>query len=109
MELLVNGILEDLGTELGLTEESDLAVLSSKIRNAYREVKRARNYQSSHTQEFIDRDMENFYSNIRELALYDFNQAGAEGQTSHSENGTNRVWKDRKECLNGVVAFCGSL
>ena len=40
MELLVNGILEDLGTELGLTEESDLAVLSSKIRNAYREVKR---------------------------------------------------------------------
>ncbi len=109
MELLVNEILEDLTTELGLTEKSDLAVLTSKIRNAYREVKRARNYQSSHTQEFIDRDMENFYSNIRELALYDFNQAGAEGQTSHSENGTNRVWKDRKECLNGVVAFCGSL
>ena len=109
MESLVNEILEDLTTELGLTEESDLAVLTSKIRNAYREVKRARNYQSGHTQEFIDRDMENFYSNIRELALYDFNQAGAEGQTSHSENGTNRVWKDRKECLNGVVAFCGSL
>lgn len=107
MEPLVNEILEDLTTELGLTEESDLAVLSSKIRNAYREVKRARNYQSSHTQVFIDRDMENFYSNIRELALYDFNQVGAEGQTSHSENGTNRVWKDRRECLNGVVAFCG--
>ena len=96
MELLVNGILEDLGTELGLTEESDLAVLSSKVRNAYREVKRARNYQSSHTQEFIDRDMEGFYSNIRELALYDFNQIGAEGQVNHSENGTSRVWKDRR-------------
>jgi len=109
MESLVNEILEDLTTELGLTEESDLAVLSSKIRNAYREVKRTRNYQSSHTQEFIDRDMENFYSNIRELALYDFNQAGAEGQTSHSENGTSRIWKDRKECLNGVVAFCGTI
>lgn len=108
MELLVNGILEDLGTELGLTEESDLAVLSSKIRNAYREVKRTRNYQSGHTQEFIDRDMEGFYSNIRELALYDFNQVGAEGQTSHSENGTNRVWKERRECLNGICAFCGA-
>lgn len=109
MEPLVNEILEDLTTELGLTEESDLVVLSSKIRNAYREVKRARNYQSSHTQEFIDRDMENFYSNIRELALYDFNQVGAEGQTSHSENGTSRVWKDRRECLNGVFAFCGAI
>lgn len=109
MEPLVNEILEDLTTELGLTEESDLAVLSSKVRNAYREVKRARNYQSGHTQEFIDRDMEGFYSNIRELALYDFNQVGAEGQTSHSENGTSRVWKERRECLNGVFAFCGAI
>lgn len=109
MESLVNEILKDLTTELGLTEESDLAVLTSKVRNAYREVKRTRNYQSSHTQEFIDRDMEGFYSNIRELALYDFNQVGAEGQTSHSENGTSRVWKERRECLNGVVAFCGMI
>lgn len=107
MESLVNEILEDLTTELGLAEEFDLAVLTSKIRNAYREVKRTRNYQSSHTQEFIDRDMESFYSNIRELALYDFNQVGAEGQTSHSENGTSRAWKERRECLNGVFAFCG--
>lgn len=109
MEPLVNEILKDLKTELGLTEDSDLAVLSSKIRNAYREVKRTRNYQSAHTQEFIDQDMENFYSNIRELALYDFNQVGAEGQTSHSENGTSRAWKDRRECLNGVFAFCGAI
>lgn len=107
MEPLVNEVLEDLITELGLTEASDIAVLTSKIRNAYREVKRTRNYQSGHTQEFIDRDMEGFYSNIRELALYDFNQVGAEGQTSHSENGTSRVWKERRECLNGVFAFCG--
>lgn len=109
MEPLVNEILEDLTTELGLAEASDIAVLTSKIQNAYREVKRTRNYQSSHTQEFIDRDMENFYSNIRELALYDFNQVGAEGQTNHQENGTGRVWKDRRECLNGVFAFCGSV
>lgn len=109
MEPLVNEILKDLTTELGLTEESDLAVLTSKVRNAYREVKRARNYQSSHTQEFINWDMKNFYSNIWELALYDFNQVGAEGQVNHSENGTSRVWKDRRECLNGVFAFCGTI
>lgn len=44
MESLVNEVLEDLITELGLTEASDIAVLTSKIRNAYREVKRTRNY-----------------------------------------------------------------
>jgi len=108
MEPLIEEILEDLKTELGLKDESDVAVLTSKVKNAYREVKRTRNYQSCHTQEFIDKDMENFYSNIRELALYDFNQVGGEGQTSHSENGTSRVWKDRKECFIGITAFCGT-
>lgn len=108
MESLIEEILEDLTTELDLKEASDIAILNSKAKNAYREVKRTRNYQSGHTQEFIDKDMENFYSNIRELALYDFNQFGAEGQVSHSENGTSRAWKDRKECFNGITAFCGT-
>lgn len=108
MEPLIIEILEDLKTELGLKKDSDIAVLTSKVKNAYREVKRTRNYQPYHTQEFIDKDMENFYSNIRELALYDFNQVGVEGQVSHSENGTSRAWKDRKECFNGITAFCGT-
>lgn len=108
MESLIEEIIEDLKKELCLNKPSDVAILTSKVKNAYREVKRSRNYQSSHTQEFIDNDMENFYSNIRELALYDFNQVGGEGQTSHSENGTSRVWKDRKECFNGITAFCGT-
>lgn len=108
MEPLIEEIFEDLTTELGLVKETDKAVLTSKVKNAYREVKRTRNYQSYHTQDFIDNDMNNFYSNIRELALYDYNQEGAEGQTNHSENGTSRVWKDRKECFNGITAFCGT-
>lgn len=108
MEPLIKEILEDLKTELGLKEASDVAVLTSKVKNAYREVKRTRNYQSFHTQEFVDNDMENFYSNIRELALYDFNQVGVEGQVSHNSNGTSRTWKDRKECLSGITAFCGT-
>lgn len=108
MEPLIIEILEDLTTELGLKKDSDIAVLASKVKNAYREVKRTRNYQTCHSQEFIDKDMENFYSNIRELALYDYNQVGVEGQVSHNSNGTSRTWKDRKECLSGVTAFCGT-
>lgn len=108
MESLIKDVLEDLKTELGLTEASDIAILSSKVKNAYREVKRTRNYQPSHTKTFIENDVENYYSNIRELALYDYNQVGAEGETNHSENGTNRTWKDRKDCFDGIVAFCGT-
>lgn len=110
MESLFNEILFDLSDELNIgTGTNDEKILSSKIKNAIREVKRERNYQPEHTQEFINKDMENFYSNIRELALYDFNQVGVEGQLSHSENDTSRTWKDRKECLNDIVAFCGSI
>ena len=46
MEPLIIEILEDLTTELGLKKDSDIAVLTSKVKNAYREVKRTRNYQS---------------------------------------------------------------
>lgn len=108
MESLIEEILEDLTTELDLKEASDIAILTSKVKNAYREVKRTRNYQPCHSQEFVDNDMKNFYSNIRDLALYDYNQVGVEGQVSHNSNGTSRTWKDRKECLSGVIAFCGT-
>lgn len=108
MESLFYEILEDLTTELDLLEDSDIAILTSKIKNAYREVKRARNYPASFTKAAIAKDMENYYSNIRDLALYDFNQIGVEGQVSHNENSTSRTWKSRRECLDGVYAFCGT-
>lgn len=108
MELLLQEVLEDLVTELDLLEDSDIAILTSKIKNAYREVKRARNYPASYTEEAVEKDIGNYYSNIRELALYDFNQVGAEGQVNHNENSTSRTWKSRRECLDGVYAFCGT-
>lgn len=108
MESLLNEILEDLGKELELSEgDSKIAALTSKIKNAIREVRLKRNYPEHFTEEQIVKDLQKHYSNIRELALYDFNQVGAEGQTSHNENGTNRTWKSRNDCLIGVFAYCG--
>ncbi|MBD5545789.1 MAG: hypothetical protein HDQ97_00010 [Lachnospiraceae bacterium] len=108
MESLLNEILEDLGNELELSEgDSKIAALTSKIRNAIREVRLKRNYPEHFTEEQAVKDLQKHYSNIRELALYDFNQVGAEGQTSHNENGTNRTWKSRNDCLIGVFAYCG--
>ena len=98
-------LLTQLTNELGLTKDEDKAILKGKFDNAVRTVKLARNYQAKHTQEFIEADIQKFASNIYELALYDYNQIGAEGQTSHNENGTNRTWKKRNECLSGIVPF----
>ena len=67
---------------------------------------------------YFEADMENtylqkqistnlyYYSNIKNLALYDYNQIGVEGQSAHGENGTSRTWVDRNKYLEGVVAIC---
>lgn len=50
--------------------------------------------------------MEKYFSNIRNLAMYDYNQIGAEGELSHSDNTGSRAWANRNTCLEGVVAIC---
>lgn len=107
MDELLNEILTDLSAELAPLTEADTARLSSKIKNAIREVCVKRNYPDHFSQEKILKDLKKHYSNIRELALYDYNQIGTEGQSAHNENGINRTWKNRNECLIGVYAYCG--
>ena len=72
MDKLIEEIYEDLKTELGISEESDLSI----------------------------------YSNIRGLALYDYNQIGVEGESSHNDNTGTRTWFSRNTYLEGVVAIC---
>lgn len=100
-------VFEDLYEDLGIDNSKDEEILTRKIKNAIREVKNRRSYPSHFTDADIAADLEKLYSNIRELALYDYNQIGAEGQTSHSSNGTSRTWKDRDDCLKGVFAWAG--
>lgn len=106
MDKLIEEIFEDLKNELDISEESDLFILLSKVKNAYREVKRERNYPESYNVEAIEKDMERYYSNIRRLALYDYNQYGVEGEISHNDNTGTRTWASRETCLEGVVAIC---
>lgn len=107
MELLLEELLEDLSVELNseLRTDSDKAILSSKIKGAYRDIRRRRNYQVYHTHEFMDKDMADMYSIIKYLTLYDWNHIGGEGQTGHSENGTSRTWHSRDEILAEVIPF----
>lgn len=105
METLLAELLADLQIELGVTESGDIAILTVKIKNAAREVRQTRNYPSSYTEETIVSDLEKYYSNIRKLAMYDYNQVGAELQNSHSENGVGRSYIERAECFNGVPSY----
>ena len=105
MEELLKEILEDLTIELKNDSNLDSDILSVKVKGAIRDVVERRRYQTHHTEEFIHEDMKNYYSNIKRLSLYDYNQVGAEGQISHSENGINRSWAEREKCLDGIVPF----
>ena len=107
MEELLKELNSDLEAELisELHDDSDKALLSAKIKGAYYAVRRKRNYQEHHTDEFIDKDMRSMYDIIKDLAMYDWNHIGAEGETSHSENGTSRTWTSRKDILTEVIPF----
>lgn len=107
MEELLKELQTDLEEELvsELHNDSDKALLSSKIKGAYRTVKRKRNYQEHHTQEYVNLDIRNMYDIIKELAMYDWNHIGAEGEVSHSENGTSRSWGSRNDILKEVIPF----
>lgn len=102
-----NEVYKDLITELELSKGNDQKLLMLKVKNAVREVVNRRNYPSHFSEDDIQRDLSRLYSNIHDLALYDYNQIGVEGQTSHSDNGNSRTWKDREDCLKGVFAWAG--
>lgn len=105
---LVQDIVEDFVDDGVIKdEESQKRQIKVKVKNAINEVKLRRSYPSSFSDKDISNDLESLRSNIYALALYDYNQIGAEGQTSHSSSGTSRTWKSRDECLNGVFAWAG--
>lgn len=99
-------IMADLTAELSLTDPNfSPALLLPKVRNAMREVKRARNYPASYTDAQIEADIYNYYSNIRNIALYDYNQIGNEFSTSSNENSVGVHWVDRNKLFAGICAF----
>lgn len=104
---LQNEIVAELTVELSGQPTFNVEVLTVKVKGAIREVKNRRNYQAtSYTDEQIEQDLyNNYYSTIKNLALYDFAQIGAPFESSHSENSIGRSWVNRDEILRSVHAF----
>ena len=103
MDELQSEILADLTLEVKDDASFNSSKLQQKIKNAIREVKRIRRYPVTYTEEQIKEDMNKFYSNIRNVALYDYNKIGAEGQEEHLEGGITRVYEDRNKLFRGVL------
>lgn len=97
-------IFTDLSMELSVTDKNfNETILLSKVRNAMREVKRARKYPGYYTDEAIEKDMNYYFSNIRNIALYDYSKIGGNFEKSHSENSVSRSFSDRDKLFAGII------
>lgn len=107
MDGLEQEIVDELTAELEIADKNfNPALLAPKVRNAIREIKMKRNYAAtSYSEQKIADDLYNYYSVIKDLALYDYSHIGGYFESSHSENSTSRTWISRDEILKGVHAF----
>ena len=102
---LTTKIIADLAQECSITESDteNYTVLQQKVYGAVREVIRVRNYPQYYADDIIEEDLERYYSAISRIALFDYNQAGAEGETMHIENNTQRMWRERTSLFYGIT------
>lgn len=96
-----------LATELSDTPGYSSAKLEVKVVGAIEEVIMRRSYEnSSYSEAQISKDLDRYFAVIVNVARYDYNQIGAEGQESHSDPTARRKWVDRDKMFRGVTAFC---
>lgn len=102
---MINEIISDLTIELQISDGDRFnpTLLESKVKNAYRDVMTARKYPKSYSEAYIENDMQSYYSNVRAVALFDYNQVGAEGQTQYSQDGVSVHYVDRDKLFAGVL------
>lgn len=99
-------ILDDLTIELENEPDFSADILAVKIKNAIREAKAKRNYEATtYDESDIADDLYRFYSVIANVARYDYNMIGSEGETSHSENGVSRHYVEREKLFADIYPF----
>lgn len=96
-------LIADLTLELSEDETFSESKLKQKVINAIREVRKVRRYPSHYTEEKISIDLNDYYTNIRNIALYDYGKIGADFEESHNENSTNRSWVKRETLFSGII------
>lgn len=108
---LLEDVVADLTLELQNETDFDADALSVKVKGAILDVRQHRNYTASKMkEEDIQNDLYvNYYNIVLNVARYDYNQIGGEGEKSHTENGVTRNYVDRESLFNAVCPFVGVL
>lgn len=111
-----NSIYEAVCVRLGLfsvdSETGDITVtadaktaviLHGIVAKAMIDCKRRRNYPGTYTEDMVAADEVGLESTAIDLAIYDYNKMGAEGESSHNENGTYRSYDTRQSILRQIL------
>lgn len=102
---LQDEIVDDLKIELQDDTDFNENLLEVKVKNAIREIRNRRGYPANFTEDRIVADLERLYSDIARLAVIDYNQVGAQGQSSHTEDDVKRSWESRENILCNITAY----
>ena len=99
---------KDINTALFLEMKNDPSydadIVASKVSAVVRELIQKRRYKKSGMSDAaILEDLEDFYPQVLNVARYDFNTIGAEGEDRHTENGVDRTFTERNRLWAGVV------
>ena len=99
---------KSIATAIALEMKNDPSynadIVASKVSAVVRELIQRRRYNKSKmTDAQIEEDLENFYPQVLNVARYDFNTIGAEGEERHTENGVDRTFLERSKMWSGVV------
>lgn len=104
--MLADEIFTELNTELKNEPLYNADILSLKVLDAIRELKRRRAYvNSSMRQADIVRDLYLHFSTIKKAALVYYNRRGTEGELVHYENTVHRSYTYEDDLYEGVIPF----
>lgn len=79
-------------------------IVASKVSAVVRELMQRRRYKRAGMSDAaIAEDLENYYPQVLNVARFDFNTIGAEGEERHTENGIDRSFIERGKLWAGVV------
>lgn len=100
---LVKQILDEIKVDLKGEPNFDEQLLEVKVKGAVRDVKTARKYPANYSEALIEADLERYFSQIKAIAMYDYNKIGAEGQTQYSADGESIHYIGRDSLFAGVL------
>jgi hypothetical protein len=99
-----NSITTALALEMSNDPTYNVDVVASKVKSVVMELMQRRRYSKSGMSDWeIEADLNNYYPQALNVARYDFNTIGAEGEDRHTENGVDRTFGERGKLWAGVV------